>query len=57
MAGILDICPVCTEYETNPKRIKHSLRLGNKFVCEKCKAEFWLKVTKEPDYKYFDKKI
>jgi transposase-like protein len=57
MTGLLDICPVCTEFETTPKRIKHSIKLGDKFVCEKCKSEFWLKVTKEPDYKDLEEEI
>jgi transposase-like protein len=55
MAGLLDICPVCTEYETTPKLLKYSVKLDNKFICKKCKAEFWLKIIKEPDFKNINK--
>jgi len=55
MSALLSICPVCTEFETSPDEIKKSKRLGYKFHCKKCGAEYWLNITKEPDYINFDK--
>ena len=44
--SVLTVCPVCTEYGTTPTVIKIS-KTGHKYRCQKCKAEYWLKVTKE----------
>jgi len=46
MAFTLPVCPVCTEFGITPVVLKIS-RTGHKYRCQKCNAEYWLKVTKE----------
>jgi len=56
MSAELSVCPVCTEFEQTPHPIHTANKSQNKkYRCNKCGAEFWLRVTKEPNYKNFDK--
>jgi hypothetical protein len=55
MSAELSVCPVCTEFEQTPVPIGGMNKSqNNKYLCNKCGAEFWLKITKEPDYKNFE---
>ena len=57
MSASLCICPVCTEFGITPDNIKQSKTLGQKFHCRKCGSEYWLKITKNPDYENFNKEM
>ena len=57
MSALINVCPICTEYECLPNDIKRSQKLGHKFHCRKCGAEYWLKVTKEPTFENWNKDL
>ena len=55
MSAELSVCPICTEFERTPIPIGRNNRTqSHKYRCKRCGAEFWLGVTKEPDYKNFE---
>lgn len=56
MAITLTVCPVCTEHGVTPITLKLS-KAGHKYQCPECKAEYWLKVTKNSDPNYVNSMI
>ena len=52
MSFSLVICPVCTEFGITPISLKQT-KNGEKFLCQKCSAEYLFKVTKKPTFEKF----